>query len=373
MSKSILISLIGKETIPNYRAYKEFMPDVVVHVFSDQTMEAECILSKMIAPFTKVHSLKVDANNYKSIIDTLQSQLNISSTDNLMLNITGGTKMMALAVNSYAIETQEKANVKPFYIDLNQNIHWYEEDRIDVFSQKITLEEFISLSGQYILSKDAYRDVYPKYKPAIKAIKSRLFDGSLNAFLKQVTKEVRNVMSRNRSFKSELGVVLNLQKNNTITDFNFEWDSEELTITFKENSFLKLKLSEPEINSFLFNAGWFELLVAEKYAKKYNPADIYLNVKFPYLANLLQEKNEVDILINDGEKLLFIECKSGMVKSSDLHSIEVRKQTYGGLIGSSVLVTRYPLDSPGSLQGKNSVEKCKELGISYTTLKSLKV
>jgi hypothetical protein len=62
------------------------------------------------------------------------------------------------------------------------------------------------------------------------------------------------------------------------------------------------------------------------------------------------------VLVNLGGKLIFIECKSGMVKQEDINKMRIVKDTYGGIISKSLLVCRF-MPTPTIL------EKCKELNI----------
>ena len=57
-----------------------------------------------------------------------------------------------------------------------------------------------------------------------------------------------------------------------------------------------------------------------------------------------------------GRKLIFVECKSGNVKQEDINKMKIIKDTYGGVISKSILVSRF-------LPTKNIIEKCEELNI----------
>ena len=72
--------------------------------------------------------------------------------------------------------------------------------------------------------------------------------------------------------------------------------------------------------------------------------------------NVNMDKNEIDILINTGQKMLFIECKSGIVSQSDINKMRVISKFYGGLGSKSILVSYYkPKDY--------LIEKCQDFGI----------
>jgi hypothetical protein len=372
MSKSILISLIGNETTPNYRAYKEFSPDVLVQVFSAKTSKAAAILEKMAQASTVVIPIEVSGNDFMEILKELQKKVVLSANDHLTINVTGGTKMMGLALHEFGLKAQNTCKVYQCYIDWEQNIHWYIENRNETFTEKLTLEEFISLSGQKISAKDNYSDLATKYKLPLSTVKGYLnsYERSQNwdKFLKNVVAKVRNNSNHYESVKQILNRLL---VNQSLGGFEIIWNSEGIKIQHNDSIFIKISESDAAIEWFLFNAGWFELLTAQKLSETYPVNQIYMNVKFPVLAKMEEDKNEVDILINDGGKLIFIECKSGFVKSENINTIKVRKETYGGMIAQNMLITRYPLELDKTEKTKIIIEKCKELDIQYKTLKDL--
>jgi hypothetical protein len=138
-------------------------------------------------------------------------------------------------------------------------------------------------------------------------------------------------------------------------------------LNYKENIFFKFGLHPEIILWFLLNGGWFETLVAQKLVKKHPSYEIMLNVVFNFKTDQNKIKNEVDILMSDGNKLLFFECKSGFIKSKDIDSIKIRNDIYGGLIGKSVLIGRYPLNAAS----KFLEEKAEEYQIPFTLYQDL--
>jgi hypothetical protein len=372
MSKSILISLIGKETIPNYRAFKEFSPDVLVQVYSKDTENSAAILEKMAADCSVIIPIEVGGFNYIEILNALQSKIEVKEEDHLTINITGGTKMMSLALYEFGLKAQNTCKVFYFYIDLQQKIHWFLENRTEDFSVQLTLEEFITLSGQKISVKDNYSDLATKYKLPLSTVKGYLNHFERTKIWENFLKNVVAVIRKNaNNYESVKQTLKRLLVNQSLRGFEIIWDNEGIRILYKDRPFIEISDSDIAIEWFLFNAGWFELITAEKLSKTYPENQIYMNVKFPVLAKMEEDKNEVDILINDGGKLIFIECKSGLVKSENINTIKIRKETYGGMIAQNILVTRYPLELSKSDTTKIIMEKCKELNIQYKTLKDL--
>ena len=315
---------------------------------------------------TKVILIEVDGDNYNDVIAKLKDfNFAINNDDYVSVNITGGTKMMALALVEFS-KSIKTDNLEFFYIDRKQNIQWYLKNGVEDFCEDLELEEFVKLMGQKIKSKDQFIDVYDRYENSINEISEIVSDSEtrkqwdyfLESFVSKIRKLVNNPVNRAKS-------IYNLHKKWLLETENkrleIVWETQSFKVLDKDILLIELNQSIEEIEWLIFNAGWFELLTAIKFSKKYDENQIFMNVKFPVLKDVELDKNEVDILINDGGKLIFVECKSGDVKSDDINSIRVRKETYGGLISENILVTRYALS-------KNILlEKCKELEIEVSS------
>ncbi|NBB31244.1 Card1-like endonuclease domain-containing protein [Cellulophaga sp. BC115SP] len=362
----ILISLIGKEVIGNFRVFKYVNPDKVVHLYSDDTkVHNQNLVNTIENSYNcKVESFDVGGFDYDSCLQKLHL-LNINADDEIISNISGGTKIMSLALYAFAHEINQAENV--CYFDTNQNLHWLNKKTKDSVTTEILLEEYIELQGQKITSKINFEDALLKFKKVIKFIKYHHTSESWKVFLKDVVTPFRKY----RDSKNNEQSIIKIISNELVSTKSFKLSFDDGKFLAKHNDviFLRSTLSEADVDFFFFNAGWFELLTASELKKKYSPQNIYLSVKFPYLSNQSTEKNEVDILINDNGKLIFIECKSGDVKSEHIDRIKNRRDTFGGLISKSILITKYPLEtSSNPLLSKNIVEKCREYGIEYKTL-----
>lgn len=87
-----------------------------------------------------------------------------------------------------------------------------------------------------------------------------------------------------------------------------------------------------------------------------NSPEVWRSVIFQTNEKDTHPKNEVDVLLNNQQKLVFIECKSGNVTQNDIYKIDAVRETYGGDISQAVLASYYPVEK--SLQ-----DKCKDLQI----------
>lgn len=378
MSRNILISLIGAEPTGNYRAYKEFGPNLLIHVYSAKTeIISERILSLIDSDKTIIKRVKIEGDNYSKILDVLnQLDINIQHEDHVNINVTGGTKMMSLAAIDFGKQLADKCKVSYLYTDITtQQIHWFYENTSESFCEEFELEELITLRGQKIKSKDFYTDILYRYQNSIQEINDILNNHAhlkkWDKFLEIVAKIRKVVSDPKNKGKTTFDLFQKWIKETNSERFEIIWSPTSFQIAENDIVFLELEQSIEEINWFIFNAGWFELVTAQRLAKKHNSNNIYMNVTFPVLKDIKLDKNEVDILINDGGKLIFVECKSGSVSPEAINSMKVREETYGGSIGESILVTRYDQKSVNHDSSKVVTEKSKELGIQIIPFSKL--
>lgn len=357
----ILISLIGKETIPNYQAYKEFSPDILIHIYSNVTKRASEIIESMIDKrFTDVVSIECDGWNFIDLLEKLNKNIKLIPSDILFVNVTGGTKMMALPVYEFAKEAEKENEVYYFYLNTESKINWFlEKGKSTFFTKQLTINEIISLQDQKLNSSLRYEEVVSDSKIQLKVIENDLDKNSSpwNKFLKYIKKYIRQNDELNHPSFEKISQLFNSKQEL----FRLKKYDDAIFLTYNGETYLKLSVGEQEAVWFLVNGGWFEVLTAKKLVKKYPNYEILLNVVFNFKSDEKIAKNEVDIFMCDGNKLIFVECKSGNISSKDIDTVKIRKDVYGGLVGQSILVGRYPLN----LSSKHLNEKVKEYGVQY--------
>jgi len=79
-----------------------------------------------------------------------------------------------------------------------------------------------------------------------------------------------------------------------------------------------------------------------------------MNVKFPYVEG--NPKNEIDIIVNTGNRLMFVECKTQIHTLTDLDKFSKAVRNYGGTGCHALFVTYGPMTS-------EAAEKCRDNGI----------
>ncbi len=99
----MLISLIGEQPIPNLLPIRYLKPERNMLVYSQKTRERARFLRRLIGGAEDLREdLQVDAYDFPKILATLQERL--AQRTDVQFNLTGGTKMMALA--AYALAAQ---------------------------------------------------------------------------------------------------------------------------------------------------------------------------------------------------------------------------------------------------------------------------
>ena len=113
-----------------------------------------------------------------------------------------------------------------------------------------------------------------------------------------------------------------------------------------------LSIYSSNAKELLFRGRWWECLVAEAISNWSNGQyEIWHSVVFKttnstYVHpqyNIL--KNEVDILVNIGNTIVFVECKSGSLTQNEIFKMDYIKKTYGSDKSKSVLITFRPLNA----------------------------
>ena len=102
----MLISLIGEQPIPNLLPIRYLNPARNLLVYTSKTKERARLLRRLIGGHEDLRDdLLVDAYDFPKILARLQERL--ANEETVQFNLTGGTKMMALA--AYALAVQKKA------------------------------------------------------------------------------------------------------------------------------------------------------------------------------------------------------------------------------------------------------------------------
>lgn len=334
--KHIHISLVGGQPAPVYHGVMAVDPDRVIFVHSEQTKSDVDKISLSI-DIDKIY-IEVDPVDIVKIKESINDiYKEIKGIDYVSINLSGGTK--AWAIITYEVFRNRK-NTKLFYIDQN-NILW---DFID----NSLIEVRFDIDMQFKL----YGNMPNNY---------HLFSDYTDDDDAQVAK-IQKLRKHNYSIFNDLSSnFTKRQKNNSyaLKDGSFlEWDRDDLlfrlSIANGKGVFKTEVFDSPNSKHLLLNNGWFEYVVAKTLNGWIRTIEIRLNCVFPTKDD--SPKNEVDIIVNAGTKLLFVECKTQIHNETDIDKFASAVRVYGGMGSKALFVT----DAPMSAKAK---EKCRDNGV----------
>ncbi len=331
------ISFLGGQLSPIYIGIKEFIPNKVCFIASEESKEGIKIL-KNLFPDVIFSDFICDPFDFYTIKARIISIIEkIDEEDEIIINLTGGTKIMLLAAQSVISET----SIKGVYINQDYSfieIPSYYKKQLSSF---LSIDEFFRLSGHKESSSKTLGNFTENDFNVSNQIESF---ASSNKLYSKVTNYIRTIHR-----------VLPKDGIEKVTEsISVEWDSQFVKIFNKHKSIVSFKGNN--VCELFFNASWWELIVAKEVGKWKKAKEIMVQCELPFKSDNQILKNEIDILVNTGNKLIFIECKSGFIKQEDINKMRVIKQTYGGVISKSLLVSRF-------LPSHSIIEKCKELEI----------
>lgn len=341
----IHISLIGGQSYPVYLGIADLNPDGIILIHSSQSREeAERIQQEIDVP---THLLEFDPVDIQSIYHQLEKNFTrLASDDIYTVNITGGTKLWSIAFYEYF---KRYSNAKLIYIDQNNcvcNLVTLEKYQSVV---SFDTDSVLRLNGTKAESYLLYQDYTEADKNCINRIKKlrRHSYEKFNAF------SIPNKKWENELKQKKLGS-WRLEDGSQI-----EWDKETTTIKIllinNKSEKLNDMLTSPHIFNLFFHTGWFEYEVASLLSTWQYAKEIRMNVKFPYNAER-NPKNEIDLIVNTGNRLLFVECKTQISDITDIDKFRTAVKNYGGMACKALFVTDAPMK-------KTAAEKCEDSGI----------
>lgn len=331
------ISFLGGQLLPIYIGIKEFIPHKIHFIASEESKGGINVIRELFTElkFSEFICDPFDFFAIKKRIENIIDKLEIN--DEIQINLTGGTKIMLLAAQSVISERK----VKGFYINQDYSfieVPSYEKKQIEL---QLSVKEFFGLSGH-------------------KTFSAKTLSNYTDADFK-VSNEIESFASTNKTYSKVSDFVRKKYRDlpekgfeTTAGNASIKWDSGFIEIFNQNKSIVSFKSTNAR--ELFFNASWWELIVASEVGNWSKAREVMIHCELPFKTDDKTLKNEIDILLNTGNKLIFVECKSGNIKQEDINKMKVIKQTYGGIISKSLLVSRF-------MPSQSIMEKCKELDI----------
>lgn len=331
--KKIHITLLGGEVLPAYYTIPKFQPDITYIIGTSGTINE-------MARFTKV--LEEEGWNFEErrtepydVLATIKvcEQIHLENGEECeyIYNVTGGTKPMAIG----ALLCAQQYNAEIGYTNSEVYLNLQNNEKTEL-KLKLEFENLFALQGQKVKKRFEYKPnpFRTQCAQASKNFRSndyRIFD-TLRTEYENYSQYVR-YHRLPHDFKPEIPGISYIKDGDTLT---IEQDGNKL-------------FSSPYRNAekLLFEGRWWEVLVADavyKWAKgKY---EIWTSVEFDQTTNKKAQnwklknnvKNEIDVLVNLGNKLLVLECKSGKFEQANIDKLSAICKTYGSYKSKGAIV-----------------------------------
>lgn len=394
--KKTLIQLIGGQTLPNIFSLISVVPDRVVHLYTEKTMgrhddivhwcdthgaafdlhpefAAIAPLSERLADFRK---------EIAAVISNEFSSLSGDEDSILILNMTGGTKLMSSMAMSVcmSLEAQMKAQgrsaaIPIFYVNTQARDFDF-LSRADLrdkvlahapFSRKLSIRQMVESRREirYLSGSHRWQEAYPaavlleKMAPSLKPadMQAENIAALVQAPLTQwVEEESRKKMDafvaaagKDRAVIAALGVCgFAYRGGNFYAKEHLANEARRLEKA-KDKSKQERRKLEKEVLSYIqsaqnfFIGGWWEVLVAHAYQRAHPEAEVLWSVE----TASEQNKVETDIIATDGISLCCISCKRGMHKqvTQELEQHCTRTELLGGVITERIMAMYWPKDA----------------------------
>lgn len=329
------ITLVGGQPAPVYHGIVATQPDKIVFVYSGESRDiAERISEEVKIPSERRKMDPVDLNDIEKKVNQCAEQFR---NDEVSVNISSGTKPWAFY---FAKIFGALPNATLFYVDQN-NMLW---DFSDKTSRKVDFD----MDAQFRLRGNQLKDYkcFDSYNDADKACAQQIEKLRAHSFAE--FNELVNYLAKHQNHTEYC----------TANGSQLQWGKEfkefRCRIRNGRGQVMDMTLKSPHLRQLLINSGWFEYKVAGLLALWDKVSDIRLNCKFPASNNA--PKNEIDIILNAGGKLLFVECKIQIHEVTDIDKFTAAVKNYGGMGCKALFVTNASMNVLAQ-------EKCKDNGI----------
>lgn len=353
------ITLVGAQALPVYHGIVATDPDKVVYIYSKQS-------DKVLATLKRELSVHVDNQDPLDPTDAglIYERATVLAerykNDIVTVNISGGTKPWSFI---FGLVFSKMPNATVVYMDQN-NLLWDYRTMKKALNQNYVfdIDVLFKLQGNELRYYTPFIEYTEQDHAMVKVItKARSFNcGQFNRLTTILTKEWKNSLDNMKFGRFE-----------TAENVFVEWEKPDhvtISLTTQKYGVLVFNVDSPHAVRMTFNAGWFEYKVASLLSRWSYAKDIRMSCIFPQIegANVNSvkfPKNEIDIVVNTGQKLLFVECKTALANSTDIDKFRTAVKNYGGLGSKAIFITENEMTP---LQK----EKCDESGILYFSFKN---
>lgn len=302
MAKKVHITLVGGQPAPVFQGIKYSNPDKIIYICSEESKKEivniqntlDQIKADSELSYTETKIQEVSVENVTEIEKIIQDILKDEQGNEISMNLSSGVKLWSMLFQQHA---PESAHV--YCISQNCTILTtkgkpkYPDKQIifSMFSQCKLLNRPL-LPDNYIRYED-YTDLDEQnYKVIAHLHKQAVFPELLNQMMSEHDQYGNRYLEGNQFVGDDLSYI--------------KYDSEQKEFTIKWNN--KYQIQGPHATSMLLDSGWIKYAAATLLKDIYGPKNIYTNCILP---NSNSTDISMDIIVNTGNKLIFVECQIG--------------------------------------------------------------
>lgn len=344
--KKVHITLVGGQPVPVYIGIKDDeQANIVVLVCSPQSKtEAERIKEQF--PIRNIIVKECPPVNLTNIENLALELFNEYSDYEKIINLTSGTKLWSLTF--FRIFCQD---INSHFIYIDQNNHITDILSKDEHIGEISTLKRFELYGTPLTSFRMLEEYDDKDMYVAKEIEKFR---NKNRF-----EFIRLTGNRNVLEMDERGVLTTERGSRLEYSIDGRWARMEL-YTYK-GSLSKKEFHCQHLFDILFNSGWFELKTAVELSKNERIDNIWLNCEFADSEG--NPKNEIDIIAELDNRLLFVECKTMIHDSTDIDKFRSALRNFSGTSSTGIFVTNDKPNANSISRYEHAMEKCKDNGI----------
>lgn len=330
----IHITLVGGQPAPVYHGIVATQPDKVVFIYSESSRDAmEKVRSEIHMAEDKQEPL--NTTDPQQIMKRANILAEKYKNDEVTLNISSGLKSWS---HLFGRVFDSMPNASVVYMDQN-NVLWNYRTMERKADFVFDMDVLFRLYGNRLENYKRLTDYTEEDLKALDKIKNiRLFNiPDFNKLTATLNDKQQNILRNQNSGKFDLmanGSQSYVEWEKTTKDsigfvriFLAKKNGKSQEVTFESENAVDLA----------FNSGWFEFEVATLLSKWTKAKSIYLNCHFPFKPKV--DKNEVDIIVNTGTKILFVECKTQITHTTDIDKFRSVVKGYGGTGSKGLFVT----------------------------------
>lgn len=347
----IHITLVGGQPAPVYHGIVATQPDKVVFIYSESSRDVvEKVRSEI--HIAEDEQKPLDTTDPHLIMERAKALAEKYKEDEVTLNISSGLKSWS---HLFGRVFDSMPNASVVYMDQN-NVLWNYRTMEHKSDFEFDMDVLFRLYGNRLENYKRLTDYTEEDLKALDKIKNiRLFNiPDFNKLTATLNDKQQNILRNQNSGKFDL------MANDSQSYVEWEKTTKDsigfvrIFLAKKNGKSQEVTFESENAVDLAFNSGWFEFEIATLLSKWTKAKSVYLNCHFPFKPKV--DKNEVDIIVNTGTKILFVECKTQIIHTTDIDKFRSVVKGYGGTGSKGLFVTDARMSDVAR-------KKCEEHGL----------